>query len=145
MSIKRTFFFGTNSVRFIEIPLYNIDVNKNVMLFNETVLNIIRNFIPHEVEPFDDRDPPWITSRIKKTINDKNLAFKRCLNCLIETSKQEYFPKIAKKLSDPNISSKPYWSILKSLAFRLFFMITNSLPILEKKLSFLIRSLLIPI
>ena len=83
------------------------------MLFNETVLNIIRNFIPHEAATFDDRGPPWITSRIKKTINDKNLAFKRLvkkkgsannnsylekfsslqknLTSLIETSKQEYF------------------------------------------------------
>ena len=98
------------------------------MLFNETVLNIIRNFIPHETVTFDDRDPPWITSRIKKQINDKNLAFKRFvknkstvnnnsylekssslqknLSCLIATSKQEYFSKIVKKLSDPNTSSK---------------------------------------
>ena len=111
--------------------------NKKVLLFNETVLNIIRNFIPHEAVTFDDRDPPWITCRIKKTINDKNLAFKhfvknkdnvknnsylekfsslqKNLSCLIETSKQEYFSKIVKKLSDPNTSSKTYWSILKSL------------------------------
>ena len=61
-------------------------------------------------------------------IHDKNLAFKRFVNkkgfvnnsselekfssvqnklsSLIETSKQEYFLKIAKKLSDPSISSK---------------------------------------
>ena len=50
------------------------------MLFNETILDIIRNFIPHETVTFDDRDPPWITSRIKKVINDKNLAFKRFVN-----------------------------------------------------------------
>ena len=31
----------------------------------------------------------------------------------IETAKQQYFAKIAKKVSDPNISSKTYWSILK--------------------------------
>ena len=49
-----------------EKAFYNIDVNKKVLLFNETVLNIIRNFIPHEAVTFDDRDPPWITSRIKK-------------------------------------------------------------------------------
>ena len=67
-------------------------------------------------------------------INDKNLAFKRFVNnksfvndirnlerfsffqkklrsTLIKISKQEYFSKIAKKLSDPIISSKTYWSI----------------------------------
>ena len=31
----------------------------------------------------------------------------------IETAKQQYFAKIAKKVSDPNYSSKTYWSILK--------------------------------
>ena len=89
---------------------------------------------------FDDRDPPWITSRIKKIINDKNLAFKSFVNkrgfvnnssnlkkfsslqnkwsSLIETSKQEFFSKIAKKLSDPSISSKTYWSILKNFLTR---------------------------
>ena len=31
-----------------EKAFYNIDVNKKVLLFNENVLNIIRNFIPAE-------------------------------------------------------------------------------------------------
>ena len=39
----------------------------NILLFNETVLNIIFNFIPYEAVTYDDRDPPWITSCIKKT------------------------------------------------------------------------------
>ena len=47
------------------------------MIFNETVLNIICDFIPHETVTFDDRDPPSITIRIKKAINDKNFPFKR--------------------------------------------------------------------
>ena len=69
-------------------------------------------------------------------INDKNLPFKRFVNkkgfvnnsnnlkrfssfqnkqsSLIKTSNQEYFLKTAKTLSDPSISSKTYWSILKS-------------------------------
>ena len=63
-----------------EKAFYNIDVNKKVLLFSETVLNIIRNFIPHETAIFDDRDTPWLTSRIKKAINYKNLAFKRFVN-----------------------------------------------------------------
>ena len=63
-------------------------------------------------------------------IDDSNLAFKRFVNekgfvnnssnlerfsclqnkltSLIETSKQKYFPKIAKKLSEPSISLKTY-------------------------------------
>ena len=113
-----------------EKAFYNIDVNKKVLLFNETVPNVICNFIPYEVVTFDKRGPPWITSCIKKTINNKNLAFKsfvknkgsvnnnsylekfssfqKNLSSLIETSKPEYFSKIAKKLSDPNTSSRTY-------------------------------------
>ena len=49
-----------------EKVFHNVDANKQVMLFNETVLNIIRNFLPHETVTFVDRDPSWITSRIKK-------------------------------------------------------------------------------
>ena len=114
---------------------YNIDINKKVLLFDETVLNIIRNFILYETIIFDDRDPPWITSRIKEAFQDKNLAFKRFvknkgsvnnssnlerfrslqknLSSLTETSKHGCFSKIAKKLPDPNTSSQTYWSILK--------------------------------
>ena len=63
-----------------EKAFYNIDVNKKVLLFSETVLNIIRNFIPHETAIFDNRDTPWLTSRMKKAINEKNLAFKCFVN-----------------------------------------------------------------
>ena len=34
----------------------DVDVNKNVLLFNETILNIIRNFIPYKIVTCDDRD-----------------------------------------------------------------------------------------
>ena len=67
---------------------------------------------------------------------------------LIKTSKQEYFLKIVKKLFDPSISSKTYWSILKSflrvkrfLVFLLFFVKTNLLLTSGKRLSYLILSL----
>ena len=36
----------------------NVEVNKKELIFNESVINIIRNFIPHETVTFDDRDRP---------------------------------------------------------------------------------------
>lgn len=54
----------------------NVGAIKPVFLFNETFHNVIRNFIPHAIATFDGRHPPWITSRIKKMINYKKLAFK---------------------------------------------------------------------
>ena len=43
----------------------NLDVNQKVHLFNQTIKNILCNFIPHETVTCDDRDPPWINSKIK--------------------------------------------------------------------------------
>ena len=107
----------------------NVDANKKVLLFNETILNIIRNLIPHEIVTYDDRDPPWMTRHIKKAIRNKNLFYQRfvknadftnndnnlerfCslqnnLTIAVETAKQQYFAKIAKKLPDPNMAQKP--------------------------------------
>ena len=31
------------------------------------------NFIANETVIYDDRDPPWINTRIKNLINDKNI------------------------------------------------------------------------
>ena len=35
-----------------------IDINDQVVLFNETIVNIMSNFIPNEAMTFDDSDPP---------------------------------------------------------------------------------------
>ena len=43
-------------------------------------------------------------------------SLQNMLSSLIKTSKREYFSKITKKLSDSSISSKTYWSILKSFS-----------------------------
>ena len=52
--------------------LDNVSPNRQVSIFNDTILNIISNFIPHETILCDDRDPPWINSKIKKVIREKN-------------------------------------------------------------------------
>ena len=51
----------------------NKNVNEKVNIFNETILNILRNFIPHETVLCDDRDPPWFNTKIKSLIHEKNL------------------------------------------------------------------------
>ena len=48
-----------------------------VHLFNRTIKNILRNFIPHETMTSDDRDAPWINSSIRRLIQVKNEAYKR--------------------------------------------------------------------
>ena len=53
----------------------NISIDKQVELFNSTILNIMSNFIPNEIITINDKDPPWITSDIKRQISYKNVLF----------------------------------------------------------------------
>ena len=97
--------------------LDNVSPNRQVSIFNDTILNIISNFIPHETIICDDRDPPWINSKIKKVIHEKNKEHKKYINnksnflllqninnlqahikTLIDISKQKYFSRISQKL-----------------------------------------------
>ena len=48
----------------------NKDVEK-VLIFTKTVLNILRNFIPHEVIVCDNKDPPWFNGKNKSFFNEK--------------------------------------------------------------------------
>ena len=110
----------------------NKNVNEKVNIFNEKILNILRNFIPHEIVLCDGRDPPWFNNKIKSLIHEKDITCKRfrsdrrnsCLrrqlNCLqdrlndsIEASKQKYYCRMANKLTNAENGSKVYWSILK--------------------------------
>lgn len=55
----------------------NTDANQNVYLFNKIIKNILPNFILHETIVYDDCDPPWINSKVKYLIAEKNIA-KKC-------------------------------------------------------------------
>ena len=150
-----------------EKSFQNMNVNDMVHLFNRTIKNILRNFIPHETITCDDRDPPWINSSIRRLIQDKNEAHNRykrsnnnsqysenfqslqnLLGVSIEASKERY-SRLSKKLMDPTASPKTYWSVLKSFhndkkmpCIRSIFHENNLLQISEKKPSCLILFLL---
>ena len=49
----------------------NTSVNEKADIFNRTILNILRNFIPHEITVCDNKDPPWFNNRIKTLIQEK--------------------------------------------------------------------------
>lgn len=53
--------------------LSNVNVDEKVSFFTKSPLKMIQNFIPHQTITCDDRDMPWINTKIKK-----NLAFKSC-------------------------------------------------------------------
>ena len=48
---------------------------RDIYVFTKTIKNIFSNFIPQETILCDDRDPPWISNKIKKLINEINTAY----------------------------------------------------------------------
>ena len=78
----------------------------------------------------DDRDPHWITRKLKSMIQEKNLFHKKHLKpnqqtfqafsqiqervrLAIEDSKKKYYEKLSNKLSNDKFNGKCYWIILK--------------------------------
>ena len=98
-----------------------------------TILNILSRYIPHETLTYYDKDPPWFNSRIKSLLQDKNKIYKDLrrsntnaqllnklnhlqeqLNFLINRSKQYYYARMTKKLTNNvNKNCKAYWSLLR--------------------------------
>ena len=110
----------------------NTNVNEKVDIFNRTILNILSNFIPHEIIVCGDEDPPWFNNRIKTLIQEKNAAYEiyrhikdnpdliyrlqflqERLSTSIESSEERYYARIANRLSNTQKSTKTYWSLSK--------------------------------
>ena len=112
----------------------NIGIDDQVKLLNEILLNIFRNFIPHEIIKCSYKDPPWMNKAIKSALRKKNRVYRKYVSSgrlrdhelklkqvtdevsmLISDTKSAYFAKLGEKLNDPNTGQKSYWSILKRL------------------------------
>ena len=64
----------------LDKALDNVSQNREVYIFNDIILSIISDFIPHEAIICDDRDPPRINNKIKKIIYEKNKEHKKYIN-----------------------------------------------------------------
>ena len=100
-------------------------------MLTRTLLNIMSNFIWKATTLVNDRDPPWITSKLKSMIQEKNLFHKKYLKpnnqetfqafsqfqegvwLAIKDSKKKYYEKLSNKLSNDKLNGKCYWTILK--------------------------------
>ena len=52
---------------------FNLEMNKQVSVFNETIRNIFENFIPHETITCNEKNPPFMNKQIK-TSRKKTLS-----------------------------------------------------------------------
>ena len=54
----------------------NTSVTEKVDIFNRNILNILSNFIQHQIIECDDKDPPCFGNKIKTLIQEKNATYK---------------------------------------------------------------------
>ena len=124
--------------RAIELVNWNFlfshkNVHEQVVIFNQTLMNIFSNYIPNKLITVDDKDPPWMNEYINKKILDKKIActffntnknydsylklqtISTELSEMILKRKNDYHRQLSDKLNDPETSAKAYWSILKTL------------------------------
>ena len=110
------------------------DPNSQVNILNQTILNIMSNFVPNEVKTVCPREPEWFNNNIKKLLRNQNKVFKRyknngyknedkfVLDCLrnecqeaIVNAKEKYLKDLGAKLADPTTGQKSYWKILNKI------------------------------
>ena len=111
--------------------LSNFNPNRQVSILNQTILNIMSNFVPNEVKTFRPREPEWMNNNIKNLLRKKSKVFKRykkngykpedkiILDRLrneshetILNTKEKFLMDIGKKLANPTTGQKSYWKIL---------------------------------
>ena len=114
-----------------ERSLAGLSINEQVDCLNNCLINIFRNFIPHETVKCSHKDPPWMNNEIKRALRHKNRLYKKFMSGgkredeinlhenskfvsnLITETKEHYLSSLGKKLNDPMTGPKTYWSILK--------------------------------
>ena len=113
--------------------LGNKGINEQVSILNETILNVFSNYVPNKYITIDDKDPPWMKETVKLKIKEKDTMYNKYikngrfdsdfvlletliieLNELIDTTKTLYYENLGKKLNNPLLQAKTYWSILKT-------------------------------
>ena len=108
--------------------------NAQVKFVNETILNIINNFVPSSTITSNMNEPKWITRDIKNKLRRQKRLYKRyrlngfknedkviideirneCFQA-INLSKENYLKDLGRKLIDKTTGAKAYWKIINTL------------------------------
>ena len=112
--------------------LYDDDVNTHACNITNKLNDLTEECIPNKTVRIRPSDPPWITTAIRKLIRKRKQAyqkvkhndtprlwnkFKKLRNKVItqiRLSKQQYLDQLSNKLKTKPLSSKDWWSTLKT-------------------------------
>ena len=109
-------------------------IDDQIEHFDETLMNIAKNFIPNEDKTFYPRDPPWLTKNCKAFYKNYRKKYKKYIrknspppdkpaldemkdeyNKLVQKEKEKYLQRLGASVSDPRTGVKKYWTCLKKL------------------------------
>ena len=107
--------------------------------------------MPNKMIEVHDKDPPWMTPEIKTAIKHKHRIYNKYVKrgCkpieweyvrltrnetskIIRDARENYFACLGRKLSDPSVGIKTYWSTLNKIVNKK--KTTNIPPLLENRL-----------
>ena len=114
-----------------EIRLRGLDPTEQTKLLNETLLNIMSNFVPNEFKTIRPREPEWMTKNIKTLLRKQNKNFRKYkkngyknedkvilerskLTCqeAISNAKDTHLKTLGHRLANPSTGQKTYWKIM---------------------------------
>ena len=92
------------------------NTHEQVAIFND-ILIFFSNYIPKKYVTIDERDPPWMTEKIKNKINLKRSLSKSNrsseiqmllteISTLILERKEKYYHDVSMKLNNPKTSGQ---------------------------------------
>ena len=107
--------------------------NNQVEFLTASILNTFSNFCPNRIVTCRFKDKPWMTNEIKQKLKEKAKVYKTYVknnfhadykqllddkiqetSNLVMAAKEKYFSEQGKKLLDPSLGPKKYWSILNN-------------------------------
>ena len=112
--------------------LENDDISLYASNLNSTILSLTKECIPNKSIRVRTSDPPWITTLLKRQIRKRKRLYRKAkqtnlerhwikfrqlrneTNTMIRNSKQQFYDNTAEKLKSKSLSSKDWWSTLKT-------------------------------
>ena len=112
--------------------LENDDISFYASNLNTNILSLTKECIPNRSIKVRTSDPPWITTFLKRQIRKRKRLYRKAkrsdlerhwikfrqlrneTNTMIRKSKQQFHDNIAEKLKSKSLSSKDWWSTLKT-------------------------------
>ena len=89
-----------------ERAFHRKNINEEISILNNTINDVISNFIPHETITCDDKKPPWFDKNIINLIKNKNIFYKPHTANENSNDKKEAIKELQNKLTSTTENAK---------------------------------------